>query len=723
MKEREYVTVKDAGNEIKIDIDKLRIFLELPMNLICIFSRNGEVIECNPAWEDILGYRKQDMIGENFYDYIHPDDIERTREIHSITLKGSVGKYINRIRCSDGNYKNFEWRLTTSGEYILASAVDITKQIITENSLKEEEDRYKKLFSNMSDGLWVIDRDGRFIDVNESACRTIGYSMEELMGLTLFDIDPTIDQEKYKNIFNRLLNKEKIVYHGIHIRKDGLRYEVEVNANAIEFDGIEYLLCTIRDISERSKALEALKESELKFRTVVDQSSDIILVCNLDGNIEDLNKAACESLKYEYNELLNTNIHNIYLSNQGIKTKHDFADESEAVIVMTQELRRKDGSSFIGDIRTRMIEIGGIKHVLVVIRDITEQKLNEEKIKYLSFHDSLTGLYNRTFFEEEVKRLDTNRQLPISFIMGDVNGLKLTNDVFGHEEGDHLLKAIAYIIKNSCRSEDIIARWGGDEFMVMLPCTSEKRAEEICREIREKCSESRKITGNDVIEPSISLGYATKLTSDEKIEHIIKKAEDFMYRKKLLESRSMHSSLVASMRSTLYEKSFENEEHAKRINNVCKKIGAALDLSEDTMFQLDLFSMLHDIGKVAVDVQILNKKGKLTEDEWDIVKRHSETGYRIAKSVPELGCIAELILCHHERWDGKGYPQGIKDDQIPLLSRILSVADAYDAMTEDRPYRKALSKENAIEELISNSGKQFDPEIVRVFLSKVISEL
>jgi HD-GYP domain-containing protein (c-di-GMP phosphodiesterase class II) len=219
------------------------------------------------------------------------------------------------------------------------------------------------------------------------------------------------------------------------------------------------------------------------------------------------------------------------------------------------------------------------------------------------------------------------------------------------------------------------------------------------------------------------LGYATKLTSDEKIEHIIKKAEDFMYRKKLLESRSMHSSLVASMRSTLYEKSFENEEHAKRINNVCKKIGAALDLSEDTMFQLDLFSMLHDIGKVAVDVQILNKKGKLTEDEWDIVKRHSETGYRIAKSVPELGCIAELILCHHERWDGKGYPQGIKDDQIPLLSRILAVADAYDAMTEDRPYRKALSKENAIEELKSNSGKQFDPEIVRVFLSKVISEL
>src|SRR5665648_382219 len=349
-----------------------------------------------------------------------------------------------------------------------------------------------------------------------------------------------------------------------------------------------------------------------------------------------------------------------------------------------------------------------------------ELALQNEEISYISYHDFLTGLYNRIYFEEEKKRLDTPRQLPISIIMGDVNGLKLINDGFGHSKGDEVLIEIAKILKSCCREEDIVSRIGGDEFGILLPKTDSQSAQRICGSIYDTCK-GYALDGSSIY-PSISLGYATKNFETETMDSILMAAEESMSRQKLLESKSAHSSIISSVKAIMLEKSQETEEHAERMVQLSRSIGLAMSLSDDQLNELGLLSTLHDIGKMGISVDILSKPSKLSDEEWVEMRRHPEFGFRIAQASSELIPIAEYILCHHERWDGKGYPQGLIGEQIPLLSRIVAIVDSFDAMTHDRAYRIAMTKEEAIEEIRRNSGTQFDPEVTKVFIEKVLGQ-
>ncbi len=357
-------------------------------------------------------------------------------------------------------------------------------------------------------------------------------------------------------------------------------------------------------------------------------------------------------------------------------------------------------------------EIGALSILNNIISDTFNRYQSDQDILYLSYHDKLTGLYNRRYFEEELKRMDTERELPLSVIIGDVNGLKITNDVFGHLAGDRLLKTIGRILGENCRDEDMVARWGGDEFVILLPRTAPEGADEICRRIQAACGEASDLP----VQVSISLGYATKKNTSQAMEHILNSAEDWMYRRKLLESRSFRSAMVNSLISTLAEKSFETVGHTERMGVLSLKIGAVMGLQEDEMENLNLLSLLHDIGKVAVSERVLTKADQLNDEEWVEIQRHSEIGYRIAQSTVELGQMADLILSHHERWDGSGYPNHLQGDDIPLLSRIVAVIDAYDAMTHERPHRPQMTHEETLREIERCSGSQFDPMVVAQFL-------
>lgn len=174
--------------------------------------------------------------------------------------------------------------------------------------------------------------------------------------------------------------------------------------------------------------------------------------------------------------------------------------------------------------------------------------------------------------------------------------------------------------------------------------------------------------------------------------------------------------------TTLSEKSRETEEHAERLKDYCYAVGKKLKLSDTELDELNLLAILHDIGKVEINESILQKPGFLTPKEWEEMKKHPEIGFRIAQNTPELAGVAKYILLHHERWDGRGYPQGLKGEEIPLLCRILAVTDAYDAMTQDRVYRKALSRDEAIDEIKTKRGIQFDPVVVDVFLEILTEE-
>ncbi|WP_373481880.1 HD domain-containing phosphohydrolase [Acetobacterium sp.] len=343
-------------------------------------------------------------------------------------------------------------------------------------------------------------------------------------------------------------------------------------------------------------------------------------------------------------------------------------------------------------------------------------EVSEQKYRYLSYHDHLTGLNNRLFWEEEQKRIDIGDQLPISVIVGDINGIKLMNDAFGHEAGDRMIMETAQIMKNYCHDGEIIARTGGDEFSILMPQTNRETALKRMEEIKQSFIWYNRRILNEAFHINVALGSGTKEEPHGNLKETIKKAELYMNQRKLLEQRSSHSAIISSIKATMFEKSHETEEHSERLAALSRMVGEALHLSQIELDNLELLATLHDIGKVGIDDRILAKPEKLTDEEWIEMKKHPEIGYRITMASPELVSISEYILSHHEHWDGSGYPKGLAGADIPLLSRIIGITDAYDAMTENRIYQKATDRESALAEIEKNAGSQFDPEIVELFV-------
>lgn len=358
---------------------------------------------------------------------------------------------------------------------------------------------------------------------------------------------------------------------------------------------------------------------------------------------------------------------------------------------------------------------GKVIGAVVTCKDITDRKLAEAQIQYISFHDQLTDLYNRHWYEEEIQNYESQEQLPLSIIMADLNGLKLMNDTYGHAIGDRFLKYAAEVFKQVCRENDLIVRWGGDEFVILMPQTT---YDESCLISDQIANVSAQYVCEGV-PVSMAIGVACKVKPNEDISAILKVAEDNMYRQKLTEGRSAKSAILNALNKTMKIKSFESDSHAENMREVANKLGLYLGLSSEELARLDLLVRLHDIGKINIPAEILGKKDTLTLEEWEIVKKHSEIGYRIAQATAEFSHIAQEILSHHERWDGTGYPQNLKGKSIPYLSRITTIADAYEVMLSGRPYKQSMSIDDIILELERCAGTQFDPELVPLFLQVI----
>jgi diguanylate cyclase (GGDEF)-like protein len=383
-------------------------------------------------------------------------------------------------------------------------------------------------------------------------------------------------------------------------------------------------------------------------------------------------------------------------------------------------LWKKDNTSINVEFSSSpQLENGKIIGAVVTFKDLTERLAKEKEINYLSYHDQLTELYNRRFFEEQLKRLDNPRNFPLSIIMGDVNGLKLINDAFGHQIGDTLLKMIGDSISKSIRGNDIAARWGGDEFIILLPNSGSDAAEVVINRIQKKIEEASFEYGT----LSISFGADTKQEKHENINEIFNSAEKIMYQNKFVENNSIHGQIINTVMTTLFEKSIEVKEHSMRVSDLAVSIAEGMGLSKTNINDIKTMGMIHDIGKIVIDLNILDKPGKLTAEERKIIQQHPLSGSRMLNTSPEYARLAVGVLHHHEHIDGKGYPNGISGDQIPLESKIIAVADSFDAMTAERPYRlNPLSVEEAIAELQKYSGTQFDKNIVDIFVNKVLRE-
>lgn len=364
---------------------------------------------------------------------------------------------------------------------------------------------------------------------------------------------------------------------------------------------------------------------------------------------------------------------------------------------------------------TRKDEIGQLALSMENMRKSIRDK--EAQLKYQSMHDHLTGLYNRAYFENVVEKHRNGNTYPISFITADMDGLKLINDTMGHKTGDKLLKDCALTLKSPLREQDILARIGGDEFAIILFNTSEEQANNTVSTL---CSAVEQFNRSHPHLPiSVSLGVATSLGPEDSLDETFKVADSRMYKDKLYRSASARGQIVNALLAALSERDYVAEGHADRLTDLCKKVGGEIGLPSTQISDLILLAKVHDLGKVGIPDHILFKPGKLTESEWEIMRQHPEKGFRIAQSSPDLASVARLILHHHESWDGTGYPQNLKGDEIPVECRILAIVDAYDAMTNERPYSRAKTKEEALAEIKRCAGGQFDPHLTEIFFKIV----
>lgn len=354
-------------------------------------------------------------------------------------------------------------------------------------------------------------------------------------------------------------------------------------------------------------------------------------------------------------------------------------------------------------------------HFIGALMDMTALQNYEKHVYYLSYHDTLTGLFNRRYLEEAMINFNKAKYHPIAIVMADLNGLKLVNDAFGHDKGDLLLKKTARVIKSACEEGDIAARVGGDEFTLLFMNTSE----EAVKDKLDKLQEATRGIGVSEMMLSVAYGCDIKESIHTPFYEVLKKAEENMYQNKLMQQSSHRRQVFDGILSSLHEKYPREADHSNRVGALAVMIGRALNFNESQLNFLKTSAQVHDIGKIALDHHIIEKPDALSHEEYQMVKKHSEMGYRILISSNIFTEMAEVILAHHERIDGKGYPRSLKGDEIPLEARILTICDAFDAMTSQRPYRNALSFETAIEELEKGMGTQFDLDLTQLFIELI----
>ena len=603
------------------------------------------------------------------------------------------------------------------------------------NAKKNEIHNFNKLrqtFIDADDSLiYLKDNNLKYIFVNQKTAEFYDLKKEEMIGKDDYQISNEEFASLKESTDRTALDRMERVVEEVQV--DGKIYNS--NKFPVELiDGSYGVGAYIKDITEDYRQKSRLAIERNKYLQTILSIGDGVIVINNKREIEMINKVAQNLTGWDFREAKGKNykeILNWRLADNNAKgsgkyisagEKRDLEDPIEQAFATekVQEIQKnvilisRDGSRYYLEDSAAPIkdDTGKIRGVVFVFRDDTEQKKHQEEIKHLSYHDHLTGLYNRRFFKEELKRLDVPRNLPLSIIVSDLNGLKLTNDIFGHTAGDSLLINAAETFKEVCREDDIIARWGGDEFIILLPNTNQKAAWSIIERIKDSYSSK----SFKALTAKISMGVSTKEKPDQNINKILDLAERSMYSSKAINKEEENIKQIEMVIRKLQNKSPVEKKHAVRVKELALKFARYLDLKDSQIQKIGEVAFYHDIGKVALDSDLLNKKGKLTYKEYEEMKLHPVIGYRILNYFKDTISIANDVLYHHENWDGTGYPKGIIGEKIPLGSRIIKLLETYDVMTSDYSYKVPVSSSKALEEIKEYAGSQFDPDLAEKFI-------
>ncbi|MBN1297862.1 PAS domain S-box protein [bacterium] len=732
------ISAQKQAEEALVALEEdLRTTLDSIGDAVIATDHRGRIVRINPVAEKLTGYSINSSRGKtlkDIYRVADPDTGDMIADPVARILTGEESAPFPAepmLITQDGQHRQIAESSApirnSSGQVTGVVVVfrDVTEDVRIRRNLEESEERFRNLAELLPVGVFESDLSVNLSFVNTTALSMFGYSLEDfqrgLNGLSLFTPESRV--RAHDNLTRRL--------KGENIR--GVEYACQ-RRNGTIFPALFYIkpvLSTsgepmglrgvIIDITDQKRVEEYLRESEEFSSSLLRNSPHPIVVMEPDLSLNFVNPAFEELTGYPAAGVTGLRPPFPWWDpDHHPETEERFHRLLSGETKGLEELfRKKDGSRFWVEMSSSRTfrEDGSLKYYICSWVETTERKQMEERLRKLSLHDSLTNLYNRAVFEEEMERFRTDRQWPVSIVVCDIDGLKLINETMGHQTGDELLQAAAEILRCSFRQSDVISRIGGDEFAIILPKTTAQVTRTCCERIRNQVREYNQLEHNFYL--SISVGYAVSEEMHVDLGELFKIADHNMYREKLQQSHSSRSDIVQALIKTMEARDYITDGHAERMRELATGFGQRLGFQDGRLNDLKLLCRFHDLGKVGVSDCIIFKPGPLTSEEFDTIKTHCEIGYRIALSIPDLAPIADFILKHHEWWNGQGYPLGLKGEEIPIESRILSIVDSFDAMTNERPYKHAMSRKAAIQELERCAGHQFDPTLLTQFVAMI----
>ncbi len=682
--------------------------------------------------KELTGYDVDAFYKKNisFQDLIHPDDSDPVRQsFQNALIKGNNVKITYRIITRDNITKwvidsaQFIGQKDENGYEIIEGFIeDITLEKLSDTQAEYYKDLLQYIITSSNQGIAVHDKDMNYIYVSDKYKEHYHIENLDIIGKNHYEVFPNLP-EKWREVHKRTLKGEVISKdRDSYERSDGtVDYAKWLSRPWYDENGeIGGLIIYTEIINELIKAELDAKKTRDDLQLIMDNLPIGIAVNTV------LPEVKFEYMNDFFPEIYGTTREKLQVPGAFWNEVYEdptFREKVKQISlegIASNDLKKmkwedvpitKNGK-VVKYITAQAVPIPKTNFIVTMVIDVTDQKRKENEIIYTSNHDYLTSLPNRRYFEEMLLKLDHFEYYPLSITMIDVDGLKIINDAFGHEKGNEVLIMVSNFLKKNKRENDFIARVGGDEFIILRPNTSLEETQELKVAM---IGESQMLFIDD-LKTSLSMGYSVKTNEFEDTQNTLKEAEDNMYRNKVLHGQSARNESVMAIFNALQDKYQEERIHSNKVSELCKLMGQKLGLTSDETRELELAGLMHDIGKITIPDNILDKPGKLNDEEWKIMKNHTVNGYNILRSADKYSRLAEYALTHHERFDGKGYPNGLKGKDIPLFSRIISICDSYEAMTADRPYRKALGSDYAIEELKRCKNSQFDGELVDAFV-------
>jgi len=732
--EKDILTMSLSESEAQYKLLTTQMHMGLALHEM-IYDNQGKpfdykFISVNESFERLTGLNREDLIGKTVLEVMPNIDESWIATYGKVAQTGEAVQFENYSKELNRHYSLSAYS-PRQGQFAVI-VDDITERKHLENEQKQRE---KDLLTSQKIahlGTWRLNLDNNEVIWSEELYEMYGF-------------DPKLPPPPYTEHM-KLFTKpswEKLSSALTQTNSEGIPYELELEmvhsdgsngwmwvrgeAEKDEYGKIIAISGAAQDVTQRRRLEQDLYESNQKFIAIFEKSPVPIEFFDAEGRHTYANNAANElfgvinpkeinGLKLFDNPNLNPEMAKKLENFEDIsmEIEYDFDKVQKTNFFQT----RKSGKRILNLSITPLIQEHQLNGYILHSKDITIERQKQKEIEYISYHDYLTDLYNRRYFVYSYHRFISQRSFPLGIMMIDINGLKIINDAYGHSQGDMTIRLVSKLFMKVFDLEDVVARIGGDEFAILSP---NKNSEQM-QSYKEKIIELVKEINIGNIEISLAIGYEVVSDTHQDIDELLSAAENHLYRHKVTVGTSIRNHAIKAILNTLTDKYVEEKIHSERVSAFCKKIGIELGISKEEVDLLELAGMYHDIGKISIPDAILNKPGKLTNEEFEIIKTHTQVGYQILKAADEYSGLAEYALSHHERWDGRGYPRGLKGTEIPLFSRIICVADSFEAMTADRPYRKGMQIEDAIAELKRCSGSQFDPDIAIKFIDKVLTQ-